>query len=88
MHGSSWFEPDGQWSEWDVTGALDMIASPALVIGGAHDQCIPELAQVLAAGIPKAELAILEAAHLPFFEVPDEYLRLVGDFLTRVETGR
>lgn len=88
MHGSSWFEPDGQWSEWDATESLDMIGTPTLVIGGTHDQCVPELAQALAAGISKAELVILEAAHLPFFEVPAEYLRLAGDFLTRVEAGR
>jgi proline iminopeptidase len=88
MHGSSWFEPDGEWSEWDATGSLGMIATPTLVIGGTRDQCVPELAQELAAGVSKAELVVLEAAHLPFFEVPDEYLRHVGDFLIRVEAGR
>jgi proline iminopeptidase len=88
MHGSSWFEPDGEWSEWDATGELGSIAAPALVMGGTHDQCVPELAQALAAGISKAELVVLEAAHLPFFEVPDTYLRLVGDFLNRVEADR
>jgi hypothetical protein len=31
---------------------------------------------------------ILDAAHLPFFEVREEYLQIVGGFLTPVETAR
>jgi len=85
MHGSSWFEPDGQWSTWDATSRLAMINVPTFVIGGTRDQCVPELAEALAAGIPDAELVVLEAAHLPFFEVPDQYLGLIRDFLARVE---
>ena len=85
MHGSSWFEPNGQWSTWDAASKLKMIGVPTFVIGGARDQCVPELAEALAAGIPGAELVVLETAHLPFFESPDEYLGLMRDFLANAE---
>lgn len=83
MHGSSWFEPNGEWSAWDSTSRLHMIKVPTLVIGGTRDQCVPQLAEALAAGIPHAELVILEAAHLPFYEVADEYLELLRHFLAQ-----
>lgn len=87
MHGSSWFTPDGAWAGWDVTGRLSEIDVPALVVGGVRDQCVPELSETMAAALPRAELAILDAAHLPFYEVPAEYLQLVGSFLDRVDAG-
>lgn len=88
MHGSSWFEPDGQWSTWDATDRLGAVTVPTLVIGGTDDQCVPELADALAVGIPGAELVILETAHLPFFEMPEQYLELLRDFLARADARR
>lgn len=87
MHGSSWFTPDGQWSGWDVGASLPDISVPALVIGGKRDQCVPALSEALATGLPNADLAILDSAHLPFYEVPDVYLPLIADFLGRSEAG-
>ena len=88
MHGASWFEPNGRWSKWDATSKLEIIDVSTLVIGGTRDQCVPELAEALAGGIQGAELVVLEAAHLPFFESPDEYLGLIRDFLARAERRR
>ncbi|MFN2561298.1 MAG: proline iminopeptidase-family hydrolase [Jatrophihabitans sp.] len=87
MHGSSWFVPDGQWSRWDATERLAELNLPTMVIGGRRDQCVPALAEAIAAGIPNAELVILDSAHLPFYEVPDQYLPLLAGFMTRVETS-
>ena len=88
MHGTSWFSPDGLWSTWDATSRLGEIRVPTLVIGGTRDQCVPELAKELGIGIPGAEVVVLNAAHLPFFEVPGEYLTLVRDFLARSDSDR
>ncbi len=85
MHGSSWFQPNGEWSTWDASPRLGSISVPTLVIGGTRDQCVPRLAEALAAGVPDAEIVVLEAAHLPFFEVPEEYLGILRTFLARVE---
>lgn len=85
MHGSSWFTPDGEWSDWDAVPRLPDLRLPTLVIGGTRDQCVPELAERIHDGIPGSELTILDAAHLPFFEVPDEYLGTLRAFLGRAE---
>lgn len=88
MHGSSWFTPDGVWSTWDARAKLHELELPTLVIGGTQDQCVPELALEIADGISGSELAVLEAAHLPFFEVREDYLKLLGGFLARVDRSR
>lgn len=87
LHGPSWFQPEGRWSTWDASAGLGTVEVPALVIGGVRDQCPPELAERLAAGLGHAELAILDAAHLPFFEVPEQFLALLRGFLARVEAA-
>lgn len=85
MHGSSWFEPDGQWAGWDALARLGALTLPTLVIGGERDQCVPELAEALHAAIPGSRLAVLDAAHLPFYEVPDAYLAQVAEHLRDAE---
>jgi proline-specific peptidase len=88
MHGSSWFVPDGEWSQWDATARLGEITVPTLVIGGTRDQCVPALSEAMADRLPNAELVVLDSAHLPFYEIPDEYLSTIATFLRRVETER
>jgi pimeloyl-ACP methyl ester carboxylesterase len=57
---------------------------PTLVVACAHDQpAFRALAEWLAGEIPNAEGALLEAAHLPSVERPDELSRLVLDYLAR-----
>ena len=87
MHGSSWFVPDGAWADWDVVARLGGLDVPTLVIGGTRDQCVPALSEAVAAAVPGAELVIMPTAHLPFYEAPEDYLRLIDDFLVRVEAG-
>lgn len=81
LHGPSWFEPQGEWSDFDVTDRLGEIHVPALVVGGEQDQCVPSLAESLHAGITGSQLAVLPTAHLPFFEAPELFFPLVRDVL-------
>jgi proline iminopeptidase len=69
----------------DVEDRLGDVRHPVLVLAGRHDRvCSPHAAEVIAAGIPGAELAILESsAHMTFLEEQAAYLRLVADFLGR-----
>jgi 3-oxoadipate enol-lactonase len=64
---------------------LGEVAVPALVLTGDEDVGdIHSIADRLADGIPGAERAtIAEAAHLPSLERPDEFDRIVLDFLAR-----
>jgi 3-oxoadipate enol-lactonase len=64
---------------------LGEVKVPALVLTGDEDVAdIHRIADRLAAGIPGAERAtIAEAAHLPSLERPEDFDRIVLDFLAR-----
>jgi proline iminopeptidase len=78
----------------ELEDRLAEIGHPVLVLAGRHDRtCPPEAAEVMAAGIPGAELQIFEhSGHMTFVEEQDRYLEVVRDFLDRhsaaEETGR
>ena len=68
---------------WSVMDRLGEITVPTLVMAG-HDDFLfpPESQALLAAGIPDAQLRIIErAGHNPQSERPAETLRAVADFL-------
>ncbi|WP_308345256.1 alpha/beta fold hydrolase [Streptomyces sp. ISL-94] len=68
----------------DVRGDLAGIAAPTLVVVTTADPLIsPTLQREVAAAIPTAEVAELATGHLPFVERPQEWLKLISDFLAR-----
>jgi pimeloyl-ACP methyl ester carboxylesterase len=76
--------------EKDVTAlnaAIALITVPSLLIWGTRDGAV-DLKSIapLQRALPNCELALMEGAgHLPFEEMPDEFNRLVLDFLERRE---
>jgi 3-oxoadipate enol-lactonase len=72
------------WAEPPAAVRLGEIAASTLVVACTHDHPdFRRIADVLAAGIPGAEKAVMATAHLPALERPDEFNRLVLDFLAR-----
>jgi 3-oxoadipate enol-lactonase len=72
------------WADPPAATRLAEVSVPTLVVVGKLDQ--PDfrtISQRLAAEIPGAESAELDAAHLPALERPEEFNRLVLDFLAR-----
>jgi 3-oxoadipate enol-lactonase len=70
-------------AELDFSAALSRIEAPTLVIAGEADAGTPPaMSQAIAAAIPGARLAVIPgAAHLSSAEKPEEFARLVMDFL-------
>ncbi len=66
-----------------IRDGLGTIASPVLILWGRHDRIVPVAQGVEAAGrIPGARLHILEhCGHMPNIEYPEEFNRLVIEFL-------
>jgi sigma-B regulation protein RsbQ len=69
---------------YDQRVELKDIACPVLVVRGAKDGFVPAYcADEIRAGLVDSDLAVLEAGHLPYLEVPTEFNRCVSEFLTR-----
>jgi pimeloyl-ACP methyl ester carboxylesterase len=68
-------------------GRVADIAVPTLILTGSHDLSETEAqAAYLAANIPGAERHVFaDAAHLPSVECPDEFERVLGEWLRRHE---
>src|SRR5580765_8779355 len=66
-----------------LTSRLGRIKAPTLVIWGAQDRVLPlALGQAYQRGLPGARLETLDGCgHLPPFEQPERFARLVLDFL-------
>lgn len=66
----------------DLTADVAQITSPTLVIAGSSDLSTPpDLAQALAAAIPRARLLTLPAAHLSSVEQPHSFTGALADHL-------
>jgi pimeloyl-ACP methyl ester carboxylesterase len=68
----------------DITDKLVRITAPTLVVWGARDAAVPlELGRQLCRAIPGAEMVVIErAGHTPMWDRPDEFNRLMIDFLS------
>jgi pimeloyl-ACP methyl ester carboxylesterase len=69
----------------ELEGELPHVPQPLLACTGRHDRtCPPAASERIADLAPKGELHIFETAgHMTFVEQPEEYVRVVGDFLDR-----
>ena len=74
-----------------LSNAIRRITVPSLLIWGTRDSAVDlRSAEQLRRALPASELKLIEGAgHLPFEETPDEFNRLVLDFVarTRAESG-
>lgn len=73
-------------SQVDTTSRLPAVRQPALVIAGALDAGTPPaMSELIAAGIPGAELVVLpEASHLSVLEQPQAFMHCIDQWLTRL----
>ncbi|WP_181808095.1 alpha/beta fold hydrolase [Streptomyces shenzhenensis] len=71
----------------DYRPLLTRVAVPALVVVGADDEYTPVSdAEAMHALLPDSTLHVIDgAAHLPNLERPQEFNRVLGDFLARVD---
>ncbi|MEU5988253.1 alpha/beta hydrolase [Spirillospora sp. NPDC047418] len=68
----------------DIRGLLPKIEAPTLVIGCAQDRTVPVgNHRELAAGIAGSEYIELDSGHVVPMERPDEFVKLIRDFLDR-----
>jgi len=89
MNGPSEFHVTGNMRDWSVVERLPEIRVPTLVVTGEHDEATPAINKTVADGIPGAESVIYPgASHMAHVEDTEGYVRLLDEFLSRVEERR
>lgn len=88
MNGPSEFHVIGSIKDWSSTSRLAQIGVPTYVISGEHDEATPALQvplveHIRAAGNEVEQTVMAGCSHLPMWEQPEEYNRLVTDWLAR-----
>ena len=82
--GPNEFTPEGTLKDYDVTGQLKDIQSPALIISGGNDLCTPYIAKYMYDRIPNAVWELFQdCRHMCFVEDTDRYTQLLKDWLNR-----
>ncbi len=86
MNGPSEFHVTGEIKDWDIVRRLGEIHAPTLVLSGRYDEATPVIAETVHRGIPGSVWVLFEeSSHMPHLEETERYLRVVNDFLDRVE---
>jgi pimeloyl-ACP methyl ester carboxylesterase len=70
---------------FDFHSDLKKVTAPVLVIHGSIDLQPESASRQYAAAFPNAEFAVIpQAGHFPFEDHPQEFARIVGEFLKKL----
>lgn len=82
MNGPSEFHVVGSLKHWDITDRLPEIATPTLLVSGAHDEATPTIMGAIHDRIPGARWELFEySSHMPHVEEPAKFRDVVAAFL-------
>jgi L-proline amide hydrolase len=86
MNGPSEFHVVGSLRDWDITDRLHEIATPTLLVSGAHDEATPLIVGRIHERIPGAQWELFEeSSHMPHVEEPERFLERVEAFLRTID---
>lgn len=89
MWGPSEFTATGTLRDFDVTDSLSLIEVPTLFLTGEHDEARPATVRYSASLVPGANFGVIpDAAHLTMQDNPEETVRVIREFLRRVDRSR
>ncbi|WP_040209026.1 proline iminopeptidase-family hydrolase [Neobacillus jeddahensis] len=86
MWGPSEFTVLGNLREFDCTPQLKELTCPTLYTCGRFDEATPDTTEYYSRLTPGSSFHVFEnSAHMPYIEETDEYLTVIGHFLSSVE---
>lgn len=89
MNGPNEFHVIGTLKDWSVVGKLNRIHAPVLVLAGEFDEAQPIVWQPFVNEIPNATSVVIEgASHCSHLEKPEEFNRIIGEFLASNDEQR
>src|SRR5262249_20028114 len=88
MNGPSEFSITGTLKTYERVDRLKEITTPTLFICGRYDEATPAATEYYHRNAPGSEFEVIEnASHLSWTEQPAAFIRTVGEFVRRSETG-
>ena len=82
IQGPNEFCYTGSIKDWNRVPDLHRITQPSLVLCGFFDELTPACARLMHQALPDSRIKVFQnSAHLPFWEEPEEYFAVLGDFL-------
>lgn len=89
MNGPSEFHVVGTLKDWSVVEYCPDVAVPTLIISGRHDEATPATVQPFADLIPDNRWEILEeSSHLPHLEEPEQFQKVMREWLNGLPATR
>ena len=86
MWGPSEFFMTGTLAGYDRSGDLHRIGVPSLYSCGRSDEAAPDTVEWYSSLTPNSEFVVYEnSAHMPHWEDTSRYIRVVRDFLRKVD---
>jgi proline iminopeptidase len=86
MQGPNEFTYTGNMKNWNRIDDLHKIKVPSLVLVGQYDELTPACSAKINHNLSDSRIYIFkESSHMPFFEQPDLYFNVLGEFLKKVE---
>ena len=84
MNGPNEFHVIGTLRDWTIIDSLHRIEVPTLVVAGEYDEATPATWRPFVDGIPEVSSHVFPGgSHCVHLEQPEEFRRVVGDFLAR-----
>ena len=84
MQGPNEFTFTGNYSTWSRLKDIYKVDVPVLVTCGMHDELTPACSMLMHNQFPNSEIKVFKnSSHMPFYEEPEEYFKLLLDFLNR-----
>lgn len=74
-------------SNWDVSGRLNEIKTPTLMLGATHDTMDPEYMKWMATEVQNGRSVITKGSHLSQFDDPETYFNGLIKFIKDVDSG-
>ena len=82
-NGPDEFTVVGTLKDWDIANIVHTITQPTLLINGRYDMAQDSTLAPFFEKIPTVKwVTFTESSHLPYWEEPDRYYEVVGQFLT------
>ena len=84
MQGPNEFTFTGNYSTWTRLNDIHKIKVPVLVTCGMHDELTPACSMLMHNQLHNSEIKVFKnSSHMPFYEEPQEYFKVLLEFLNR-----